>query len=332
MKHTLITLALTTVLALGCSSRESVVIYSPHGQEVLSEYQQRFETLHSDVRVQWLDMGSKDVHMRIAAERARPACDVWWGGPHTFFQQAAEEGLLAEWRPAWADTIDANLKSDTGLWYATHLSPIVILFNNRAYEAHEMPQGWDELLEPEWNDKIVIRKPLESGTMRTFLCAMIDRQASEDVGIEWLRQLHEQTVAYPESPTLLFDHLKKNEDRISIWLLPDIMMQRDLNGYPFGYHVPNPAPVLAEGIGIVADAPHRERAEQFVEFVTSEESLLHQAKRYGKLPARQDIAREALPGELARIAVVPMEIDWEHFAAQENAWLTRWEEEVYGGR
>ena len=109
-------------------------------------------------------------------------------------------------------------------------------------------------------------------------------------------------------------------------------MQRDLNEYPFGYHVPNPAPVLAEGIGIVANAPHREWAERFAAFVTSEESLLHQAERYAKLPARQDIPRESLPGELAGIEVIPMDIDWEHFAAHENAWLRRWEQEIYGGR
>jgi len=320
---------LLVAAAIGCSSKETVVVYSPHGQEMLSDYQRRFEDLYPDVRVQWLDMGSKEVHTRITAEQARPACDVWWGGPHTFFQQAVKEGLLAPWEPKWAGAVAPSLQDSEMRWFATHLSPLVILYNDRALGADEVPQTWDELLDEKWRGRIVLRRPLESGTLRTFLCAMIARQPDEDAGIAWLKKLHAQTAAYPESPTLLFDHLKKNEDRISVWLMPDVIMQRDLNDYPFGYHLPQETPVIAEGIAIVNNAPHREWAEKFAAFVTTQDSLQHQAEQYGKLPARQDIPRDILPYEMAQQPVDAMEIDWEHFARNEEKWLRRWEQEVY---
>jgi len=75
------------------------VVYSPHGPEMLKDAEAQFEAAYPHVDLQWLDMGSQEVYNRVSAERARPACDVWWGGPSTMFMQAAEEGLLEPYRP-----------------------------------------------------------------------------------------------------------------------------------------------------------------------------------------------------------------------------------------
>lgn len=321
--------SLPLLLAACGGSKNVVVVYSPHGQEVLGDYERLFEAAHPDVDLQWLDMGSKEVHTRIAAEKARPACDVWWGGPHTFFQQAAKEGLLEPYQPHWSGGIPEGMKDAEGRWYATHRSPLVILFNNTTLDEQSAPQTWDALLDSAWAGKLVIRKPQESGTMRTFLAAMILRQPDEVAGLEWLRKLHAATAAYPESPTLLFDHLKKNPERVSVWLMPDVIMQRNLNGYPFGYVVPPQTPVIAEGIAIVKGAPHPELARQFFEFVTTKEALKQQAERYAKLPARTDIAPEELPEEMRGTAIEPMQIDWATFGEQETALVKQWETEVY---
>jgi len=322
--------AVVLVLLAGCGGGgEVVVVYSPHGTDVLGDYEQLFEAAHPGVDVQWLDMGSGEVLSRVRAEQNRPAADVWWGAPSTMFAQAAKEGLLAPYRPTWADQVEAAFHDPEGRWYATHRSPLCILYNTRGYAAEDVPQAWDELLAPRWNGLVSLREPLASGTMRTFLCAMVDRAPSDDAGIDWLRRLHTSTSDYLENPNLLFDHLKKNEDHVSVWLMPDVVLQRDRNGYPFGYHVPSPAPVVTEGIAVVANAPHPELARAFYEFVTTAEALTQQARAYAKLPAREDIDRAALPAELTEQDYTPMAIDWDRFAEKEREWCARWEKEVY---
>lgn len=316
------------MLSLGCSSRSVVVVYSPHGQEMLGDYEKLFEAAHPEVDVQWLDMGAQEVYSRIRAESARPAADVWWGAPSVLFEQAAKEGLLAAYRPAWAEAIAADQKDPEDRWFATFLSPLAILFNTQGLSAAEAPQTWDALLEPAWQGRISLRKPLASGTMRTFIAAMIARAPSEDEGIAWLKRLHASTGSYPESPNLLFDHLKKNPDKISVWLMPDVILQRDRNGFPFGYVVPPDTPVLTDAIAIVKDAPHPELARQFYDFVTTQEALIHQAEAYAKLPARNDIPREKLPTALTAQPIVPMALDWARVAANEAAWCDRWDKEV----
>jgi len=326
MKHSIWFIAL---LIAGCSSPHVVVVYSPHGAEMLGDYEALFEKAHPEVDIQMLDMGAKDVYTRVRSERARPQCDVWWGAPSTMFMQAADEGLLAPYTTAWADKLAPEFKDSESRWHATYRSPIAILFNDRHYKAEDVPQTWDDLLDPKWKGKISLRSPLESGTMRTFISAMVDRAETDDAGIEWLKKLHQNTGEYLGNPAMLFDHIKKNPEHISVWLMPDIVMQAVRNGFPFGYHIPADTPVLTDGIAIVKGAPHDEWAKKFYEFVTTQEALLQQATEYAKLPARSDIDSSKLPPKLVAQPVQPMAIDWAEFAAKEKEWCDRWKAQVF---
>ena len=320
------------VLLLGmasCSSKDVIVVYSPHGPDVGKDYEALFEAAHPDIDLRWLDMGSQEVYNRISAERRRPACDIWWGAPSTMFMHAARAGLLAAYTPSWSDAVGEGYKDDDDLWYGTYSTPLAIMFNTRKYTREQVPHSWDALLDAEWDGLITIRKPLPSGTMRTFIGAMILRAESEDEGIAWLRRLHLATEKYNETPQTLFDHMKRNEELITVWIMPDAVLQRERNGYPFDFWLPEGTPVLTEGIAIVKDAPHRENAELFYEFVTSPEALAQQAAEYAKIPTRTDIDPATLPKWMVEQEVDAMPIDWGLFAEKEQAWCDRWQKEVY---
>src|SRR5207237_8489406 len=80
--------------------RTPLVIYSPHGRDLLTLLERRFEDLHPDVDVRWLDMGSQEVYDRLRSERANPQADIWFGGPATIFARGG--GRLAA-RPVSPD-------------------------------------------------------------------------------------------------------------------------------------------------------------------------------------------------------------------------------------
>ena len=329
MRH----LAVLVLIAIGgCSSRETVVVYSPHGPDVQADYVAMFEEAYPHIDVNWIDSGSQEILNRITSERNRPACDVWWGAPSTMFMIAAKDGLLAPYTPTWADRVAPDFKDPDHHWYGIYTTPLAILYNDRHYKQEDVPQTWDEPLDPKWKGKITIRRAPPSGTMRTFIGAMILRQPNEDAGIEWLGKLHEQTKDYMENPGLLFDHIKRREDLITVWIMPDAVLQRRRNNIPFGYHVPKQTPVLTEGIAIVRDAPHRTNAELFYEFVTTVDTLTHQAEAYAKIPARSDIDRSLLPDWMTAQEIDPMPIDWVAFSEKEAAWTDRWKREVFEAR
>src|SRR5881628_3751040 len=76
------------------SSQPRLLIYTPHGQDMLRDFVARYKQIHPEVDVQFLDMGSREVLERLRAERNRPQADLWWGAAHMTFQTAADENLL----------------------------------------------------------------------------------------------------------------------------------------------------------------------------------------------------------------------------------------------
>src|SRR6266496_6321093 len=87
------------------SSGHKLLIYTPHGQDLLKDFVARYQQVHPETEIQFLDMGSREVFDRVRAERNRPQADLWWGAAHTTFQTAADENLLAPYRPSWADKV-----------------------------------------------------------------------------------------------------------------------------------------------------------------------------------------------------------------------------------
>ena len=109
-------LVLALSLSAAChDARTPVVVYSPHGRDLLQLFESTYEQAHPEVDVRWLDMGSQEVVDRLRSERANPQADVWFGAPATLFARAAADGLLAPYRPSWVGAIPATSRGDGDL-------------------------------------------------------------------------------------------------------------------------------------------------------------------------------------------------------------------------
>src|SRR6185295_19983239 len=116
-----LTIACLCATLLSCnrsgSPTNKLLIYTPHGQDMLRDFVAQYKTQHPEVTVEFLDMGSREILERVRAERNRPQADLWWGAAHTTFQTAAEENLLAPYRPTWADSVPQSSRDANDYWY-----------------------------------------------------------------------------------------------------------------------------------------------------------------------------------------------------------------------
>lgn len=315
----------------GSDDRRQLVVYSPHGKEMLGEYEEQFEAAHPDVNVQWIDMGGQDAYDRIRTERQNPQASVWWGGASMAFDRAGREELLRAYRPSWADAVPPMGRGTDDAWYGTFLTPEVITYNTRSLEGEQPPQDWDDLLEPVWKDRVLIRYPLASSTMRTIFGAMILRQPSVEEGYAWLARLDRNVKTYTADPTQLYLKLAREEGDVTLWNMPDTYIQSETVGYPFDYLIPaSGTPLLTDGIALVAGGPHEEDAKRFYEFVTSDSALIDQAHRFYRIPVRTDIPSDRLPDWITRVDIRPMKIDWERLSEEGPAWMQHWDEQIKG--
>ena len=311
---------------------EKVVIYSPHGSDILGDFKQRFEEEYG-IKMEFLDMGSQEILDRIRSEKNNTQADVWWGAPQVNFDQAKDEGLLAEYKPSYADALDDMYYDEDWMWTGTSMTPEVIMYNNKEISEEEAPKDWDDLIDPKWQDELIIRYPLASGTMRTIYSAMIyrtykDTEATKE-GYEWLEKLDNNTKEYSANPELMYNQLAKGVGSLTVWNMPDAVMLAEEKGYPFGYVLPaSGTPVLTEGIAIVKDAPHPKAAEAFYEFVNTPEAAKLLAEKYYRIPTRDDVTD--LPEWIteAEDDIKPMDIDWALFQEKSDEWMDHWDNQI----
>ncbi len=328
------------LLGLACTGcgdgRETLVLYSPHGRDLLSLVEEAFEAENPEVDVRWLDMGSQEVYDRVRAESANPQCDVWFGGPATILSRAVADGLLEPYRPSWADAIGEKGRHPDDFYFSLYRTPPILVFNEEVVAPEDAPRDWEDLLDERWRGQVVIRDPLASGTMRTIFGMVLARSVAEtgntDAGFDWLRRLDGQTKEYAHSPALLHQKIVRQEGQVTLWELTDILFQR-LRGAPLGYRFPTSgSPVIEDSIALVKGSKNGERAHQFIEWIGSREAQLLAAENAFRLPARTDLAAEDLP-DWAREALadlVEADVDWDLLEAEGAQWMNTWDREVRG--
>ncbi|OYV72243.1 MAG: hypothetical protein B7Z72_05190 [Gemmatimonadetes bacterium 21-71-4] len=316
-------------------SRTPLVVYSPHGKDLLTYYAHEFEAAHPNVDVQWVDMGSQDVLDRLRSEKANPQADVWFGAPSEIFTRAASEGLLQPYRPTWADDVPPDARDPHDLWYGTYLTPEVIAYNSVAVSKADAPQDWDDVLAPKWRGKVLIRDPIASGSMRAIFAAIVARSiaqtGSEAAGWDWLRRLDGQTSEYTLNPTLLYQKLGRQEGLISLWDMPDIAELERKSEFPIAYVIPKSGtPLVVDAIAIVKGAKHPELAKAFYEFVTTRRALLDAARKFVRIPVRTDIPVDSLPEwyQQAEPQLKPMPIDTRMLLDSTDVWMRYWDANV----
>ncbi|HVS16733.1 MAG TPA: extracellular solute-binding protein [Thermoanaerobaculia bacterium] len=322
---------------LGCGDgRTPLVVYSPHGRDLLTLVEDAFEAEHREIDLRFLDMGSQEVLDRIRSERANPQADVWFGGPSTLFARAAAEGLIAAYRPPWISGVPAAHRVEDDAYAVLYLTPTLIVYNRDAVAAAEAPGDWDDLLDARWRDQVLIRDPLASGTMRTIFGALIsravERTGSPDEGFEWLRRLDAQTREYVHNPTLLHEKIVRREGLVTMWEMTDILNLIG-RGAPLAYRFPaSGAPVIEDSIAVVAGARRADEARRFVDWAGSPEALSLAAEKAYRLPASEELGGRALPEWVAevRATLVPEPVDWDRLGERGAEWMATWDRTVRG--
>jgi iron(III) transport system substrate-binding protein len=329
-------LTLAILAACGNDGRTPVVLYSPHGRDQLTLLERAFEAERPDIDIRWLDMGSQEILDRLRFERVNPQADVWFGGPTTIFDLGIEDSLLRPYRPSWADRVGPNGVGPGDFYYPVYRTPAVIAYNNKAVRPEEAPQDWDGVLEQRWRDKVVIRDPMASGTMRAIWGLILFRSIRETGdtarGMAWLRRLDANTKTYALNPAILDAKLARAEGLVTLWDLPDILIGRS-KGLPFGYTFPRSGTVVIDdAVGLVRGSRHPEAAAAFIDFVGGVEAQLLAAQRVFRLPARHDLPADRVPAWVAEVeaemVVAPM--DWAMLAQRGAGWMGYWDRHVRG--
>ncbi|MCR8644004.1 extracellular solute-binding protein [Paenibacillus sp. N1-5-1-14] len=312
---------------------QKLVIYTGRDKNVVDVVIPKFKEKNPGIEVEFLTMGAQQILERVRGEKANPQGDFWWGGTQSALMTAADEDLLKSFKPSFADSIDPTHKDAKDRWYGEMLLPEVIMYNPTAMKKEDAPKDWDDLLDPKYKDKIIIRGVLASGTMRTIYSAMIHRQGAADPakGYEWLKKLDANTKEYAQDPTNLYLKLARQEGSLSLWNLQDIMLQKETKNQPFDFIYPTSgAPILVDGVGMIKGGKNEEAAKKFYEFLFEPTLRAELAEKLYQIPTRSDLKKETLPAWLKGLELKQLPLDWSVMASKEKEWMDYWDQSIKG--
>src|SRR5690606_19298391 len=141
----------------------------------------------------------------------------------------------------------------------------------------EAPTDWDDVIDPKWEGRVILRDPIASGSMRAIFGAILERSIREtgstEAGWDWLRALDVNTREDTFNPTLMYTRLERKEGLVTLFNTPDMAMLALRRNASIGYVIPaSRTPLLVDGIALAEGARHPELAQAFYEFVTTRDA------------------------------------------------------------
>lgn len=288
----------------------TVVVYSPHDADPLNAGVNLFMEKYPNVKVEVVAAGTGELCNRIAAESANPIADVLWGGGADSL--AAFKEYFAPYVCANDDVIDAAYKDPDGLWIGESPLPMVIFYNKDLIEKDgmEIPQGWEDLLKPEWKGKIAYCLPSKSGSAYTQLVTMILGHGGKEDGWDFIKQLYDNLDGkIVDSSGKCHKMVADGEFYAGLTLEKAAVQYADDPSVGFVYPQDGTSAV-PDGVALVKGAPNEENAKLFIDFVTSKECQTEQSQNWGRRPVRSDMEVAEGMAKLSELKLVDYDFDW----------------------
>ncbi|MBI4523762.1 MAG: extracellular solute-binding protein [Deltaproteobacteria bacterium] len=261
----------------------SVVYYTGLNVNAAQKLIQAFEKKYPFLKVQLARHGHVQLRTKIFTEAQTSAhrFDVV-SMPAIELQLLKKKGILASHRSPEVEGIPTGLRDQDGFWTAMYITQFIPGYNTRMLTRDQVPKSWEELLKPQWKQKIGLDPdaPL-------WYASLLEYWGREKT-IRVMKGLAAQEPHLRRGYTLLAQMVIAGEFPVAI-VHAHKVEELKAGGAPIDW-VKTVDPVVTSGhaIAVSARAPHAHAARLFADFILSKEGQtgLHQAFL---VPARTDI-------------------------------------------
>ena len=160
-------------------------------------------TKKTGVKASFVRLSSGETVARLAAAKAAPEFDVWHGGPADGYGAAAKQDLIEKYVSPTASEIPDKYKDPNGFWTGVYVGALGFCSNQKILKEKgvEVPDSWEDLLDPKLKSQVSTAHPSTSGTAFTTLWTQVTRLGSEDAGLDYMRKMHSNVLQYTKSGT-----------------------------------------------------------------------------------------------------------------------------------
>lgn len=330
----LIAISILAVVGFGVSKvfnkeeEKRVVVYSTHGESMLALVADEFEK-ETGIKVDYINLKG-ELADRVRAEKANPQSDVMFGAPSSVFIELKSEDLFSSYVPSWADKINPLFKDAEGYWIGTIQTPVLLFYNREMLSADEAPTDWSDLVNPQYQNKLVFRNALSSSARATYtsLLQQYETKGELENGWQFLKAVDANTKKYYGSGSLLFQAIGRKEAAVSFHVLNSIIDNKIKNGLPLEIiNAKSGSPVITDGIALIKGAKHPKAAKAFIDFAGSAKIQSLLANKFNRLPTHPEAIANS-PQWMGEVEFKIMDVDWGALSKSQSKWMQRWDSEI----
>jgi iron(III) transport system substrate-binding protein len=328
----ILSLALLATLAMPVSAQQLNVI-CPVQAEWCSLAATEFER-ETGIKVGLTLKGSGESFAQIAAEKANPKLDLWFGGTGDPHLQAAEQGLTDEYRsPMLAQLQPWAQKQAEQAKYRTvglYLGVLGLGYNTELLARKKIaaPACWRDLVKPEFAGEVQMANPNASGTAYTAIATIV-QVFGEEEAFKYLKALHRNINSYPRSGVGPIKAVARGETLASVSFVHDVVTEAQA-----GFPVRSAAPCEGTGyeigsMSIVKGARNLDNAKKFYDWALTPkaQALAAQAKQF-QLPSNVNAPVSPLSPKTADIKLINYDFAKYGASAERKRLLERWDKDV----
>lgn len=265
----------------GSHAEGPLVVYSGRAEELVAPLIEQFEA-ESGITLDVRYAGSSELAATLLAEGAQTEADVFFAQDPASLGAVAE--IMSELPEETLSTVDPRLQDRAGRWIGT--SGRVRVFIDNTAEDTPLPATIDDVTDPAWAGQLGVAPT--NGSFLAFVAAMI-LERGEDGTRQWLEALAANNPVDFEGNAPIVEAADSGE--LAGGLVNHYYLLR-LRAEGLGQHAENyfiPAGdvgslVMPAGVGILTATDHPEAAQQFVEFLLSEETQGYFASKTFEFP------------------------------------------------
>lgn len=261
-----------TPVVAGDTTKSTLVIYSGRSEALITPIIDAFQQAHPDILVTVKSGKNNELAAAILEERQNPQADVFISTDMLTHINLSTAGALAPTEIAGTEGIPSQFKAADGSWYSVTKRARVIMYNTDLVSAEDAPQSIFELTDPKWKGKVAAANST-NGAMQAQV-AMMKKTIGDDTTKAWLEGLVANETTFFGGHTDVRKAVGAGE--FAIGLVNHYyyeLQKREASDnkvavvYPDQGETQIGTMVNTTAVGIMANNPHPEAAQTFVEFL-----------------------------------------------------------------
>ena len=294
-----------------------VMLYSSMQEAQLQAIEQAFEAKYPGVDMEYYYAGGGKLVTKMTTEAqdgGQIACDVVWLGDPSDYESFKANGWLMPYVSPETDHIAKEYMDAEGYYTAGRLVTMGIAWNIGLVDEADAPKTWEDLLDPKWQNQIIMTDPAQASTTKYWMAAMMQ---SEKYGPEYFQKLRENGVELESGTTATHNRVADASYMVGI-CLDYVSANLIAEGSPMAFHYTTEDVItMTSPVAMIKGCANEDNGKLLMDFILSKEGQ-EVLVANNLVSVRDDVEMQV---DTSAIAAINMPVDFNDLGANLQNYL-----------